>query len=425
MKIQVKAGRTSLLVRVFLQDSSSTTGAGLTGLTSASSGLVCYRARDDDGNAGATQITLSAGTKGTWSSGGFVEKDATNMPGIYEFGVPNAAVATGSETVDIMFNGATKLAPSVMEIQIVAYDPQDAVHLGLSAIPNTACTTNGSLITSGTGTAQLTTSSGNVTVGTNNDKTGYGLSAAAVSSIWQDTTAGDFTVASSIGKSIMNGVALGTGLTIVSVSGTVGSVAAGVTVATNNDKTGYGISAAAVSSIWQDTTAGDFTVAASIGKSIMNGVALGTGLTINALTTNNDKTGYSLTQAFPVNFSALGISAGGHISNVDTLTTYTGDTPQTGDCFARLGAPAGASISADISTRATPAQVLTTALTESYAALHGVPTLTQAIFEIRAMLCEKSVSSTTLTVNKIDGATTAETFTLNSSTAPTAITRAS
>lgn len=32
----------------------------------------------------------------------------------------------------------------------------------------------------------------------------------------------------------------------------------------------------------------------------------------------------------------------------DTLTTYTGNTPQTGDNFARLGAPAGASVSADI-----------------------------------------------------------------------------
>lgn len=33
---------------------------------------------------------------------------------------------------------------------------------------------------------------------------------------------------------------------------------------------------------------------------------------------------------------------------VDTLTTYTGNTLQTGDSFARLGAPAGASVSADV-----------------------------------------------------------------------------
>lgn len=33
---------------------------------------------------------------------------------------------------------------------------------------------------------------------------------------------------------------------------------------------------------------------------------------------------------------------------VDTLTTYTGNTPQTGDSFARLGAPSGASVSVDV-----------------------------------------------------------------------------
>lgn len=67
--------------------------------------------------------------------------------------------------------------------------------------------------------------------------------------------------------------------------------------------------AAIATGIWQDATAGDFTAANSVGKSVMNGVALGTGLTINA---------------------------------------YTGNTAQTGDSFARLAAPAGASVSADI-----------------------------------------------------------------------------
>lgn len=67
----------------------------------------------------------------------------------------------------------------------------------------------------------------------------------------------------------------------------------------------------------------------------------------------------------------------------------------------------------------------TTALTESYAALHAAPTEAQLLFEIRALLAEKSVASTTLTAKKIDGSTTAETFTLNDATTPTAITRAS
>jgi hypothetical protein len=38
----------------------------------------------------------------------------------------------------------------------------------------------------------------------------------------------------------------------------------------------------------------------------------------------------------------------GTVATVNTLTTYTGNTVQTGDAFARLGAPAGASVSADV-----------------------------------------------------------------------------
>jgi len=55
----------------------------------------------------------------------------------------------------------------------------------------------------------------------------------------------------------------------------------------------------------------------------------------------------------PANFSTLGINSSGHLSRVtlvDTLTTYTGDTPQTGDSFARIGA-AGAGLTAIGDTR--------------------------------------------------------------------------
>jgi hypothetical protein len=45
--------------------------------------------------------------------------------------------------------------------------------------------------------------------------------------------------------------------------------------------------------------------------------------------------------------SAVNLS-GTTVNLVNTLTTYTGNTPQTGDSFVRLGAPVNASISADI-----------------------------------------------------------------------------
>lgn len=67
----------------------------------------------------------------------------------------------------------------------------------------------------------------------------------------------------------------------------------------------------------------------------------------------------------------------------------------------------------------------TSPLTESYAALHAAPTLAQILYEMRSLLAEVGVVTTTLTTKKIDGTTTAETFSLNDGTAPTAITRAS
>jgi hypothetical protein len=69
-------------------------------------------------------------------------------------------------------------------------------------------------------------------------------------------------------------------------------------------------------------------------------------------------------------------------------------------------------------------KVLTTALTESYNADGAAPTLAQAIFLLIGALTEFAISGTTLTVKKLDGTTTAATYTLNSATAPTSRTRA-
>lgn len=66
--------------------------------------------------------------------------------------VLNAQAAT-ADTTDTMY-------------EVVAHNVQDGVHLGLTCLPNTAVTTNGSLITSGAGTAQLSVTSGQVIIQT-------------------------------------------------------------------------------------------------------------------------------------------------------------------------------------------------------------------------------------------------------------------
>jgi hypothetical protein len=61
-------------------------------------------------------------------------------------------------------------------------------------------------------------------------------------------------------------------------------------------------------------------------------------------------TGAAGSVAFPSNFGVLGIGATGHVTNVDTLTTYTGNTPQTGDVYAEVGV-GGASLTSIGDTR--------------------------------------------------------------------------
>ena len=154
-KLQLVAGTTSKLLHIFVQNSSVTTGAGLTGLTSASSGLTAYYLLE--GAASTAVISLSAGTLGTWSSGGFVEADATHMPGVYELGIPNAAL-TGAKSCVVYLFGATNMAPVVLEIELTATNNQDGVHFGITALPNAAAGASTGLIINGTNAGALTES---------------------------------------------------------------------------------------------------------------------------------------------------------------------------------------------------------------------------------------------------------------------------
>lgn len=120
-KLSIKAGSTSKLVKIFIQNNSVTTGAGLTGLTSGTSGLTAYYIKE--GDATTTQIVLTSATLGTFTSSGFIVVDATNMPGVYELGIPNAAIASGKSCI-IYLQGATSMAPVVLEIELTAVDNQ-------------------------------------------------------------------------------------------------------------------------------------------------------------------------------------------------------------------------------------------------------------------------------------------------------------
>jgi len=119
------------------------------------------------------------------------------------------------------------------------------------------------------------------------------------------------------------------------------------------------------------------------------------------------------------------------VTTVGTVTTLTGHTAQTGDSFARIGAPAGVSVSADIAALPDSAAVntavdtaFTTIMADSIPADGVIPTREQALYMINQFLLERETAGVTVTVNKVDGSTTLFTLTLDDDTSPTSITRA-
>lgn len=98
--MNIKAGTTNYTMNVQLFD--DTTGAPKTGLTFESAGINISYARAGAVRVAVTEVTLAAADS-AYSSGGFKEIDATNMPGVYRFDVPNAALVTGTNLVTITF----------------------------------------------------------------------------------------------------------------------------------------------------------------------------------------------------------------------------------------------------------------------------------------------------------------------------------
>lgn len=106
------------------------------------------------------------------------------------------------------------------------------------------------------------------------------------------------------------------------------------------------------------------------------------------------------------------------LTNATTITATRGGTANTTDFI----------ISYELVEYYTPAEAAALMFavslgTQSYAADGSVPTLSQTLFQIWAFLAERTISGTTVTVKQLDGTTTAMTFTIDSATTPTSITR--
>ncbi len=126
-----KAGTTSYMTHIFIQDETSTTGAGKTGLDNGD--ISIYWIRPGDTGATAAVAINTIGTLGTFAgdAGDFAFKliHDVNMPGFYELHISNDAMdADGPDqvTISIIDSGDNDIAPLPLQIRLTAFDLDSA-----------------------------------------------------------------------------------------------------------------------------------------------------------------------------------------------------------------------------------------------------------------------------------------------------------
>jgi len=189
---------------------------------------------------------------------------ATGLTPVVTLSKNGAAFASPAGAVSEIANGWYKVAgnatdtgtlgPIILHAAVATADDTDVVYPVVAVNPQSATNFITSVPTVTTVTNQLT-------------------AAAIATGVWQDATAGDFTTASSVGKSLYNAF---------SANSSVFTIAA-----LANGPSGSGSSPAAIATaVWQDATGSDFTTANSIGKSLYNAFTAGTSVYTTAALAN-------------------------------------------------------------------------------------------------------------------------------------------
>ena len=320
MKQEVKIGQADYTILVLIRD---TAGAPKTGLTNASAGLdMCYTRAETDNDvvltAGAPVALATPALTDVHLDWGFLEVDATNAPGLYRLDLPDGVFASGAWSAVVSIIG-TGLDPTHLEFVLVPESPY--VGVDVKSIGGTAQTPND--------------------VG------------ADVNDILVDTAV--------IG-------ALGAGLTALATQASVD----GITAAVITNAAGADVAAdiIAVKAETAELKAAVITNAAGVDiaadiiavKADTAAILVDTGTTLDEripaalvggrmdASIGAVAAGVIAAASFAANALDAVWSTAVRILTAATNITSTGGTtvPQTGDSFARLGAPAGVSMSADL-----------------------------------------------------------------------------
>lgn len=148
----ILAGATSQSIEIFIFN--PTTGLPDSTVLYSDAGLVLQYRRKGAANVNITEVNLAALTT-AWTDSGFL----LIGNGAYRLDLPNAAVAAGSTGV-LVHGTMTSRVVINRYIDLVAYNSQDAIRLGLTSLPNVVSGLAGAIPTTGTGANQIAVTSG-------------------------------------------------------------------------------------------------------------------------------------------------------------------------------------------------------------------------------------------------------------------------
>jgi len=357
-----------------------------------------------------------------------------------------AGNATDSATLGplLLHATATGADPTDMLYEVVAHDVQDAVRLGLTAMPNAAAAASGGLPTIGVTIPNATAGAagGLFIAGTN--------AATTVTTAFTSTFTGNLTgsVASVTGavNSVTTGVTRAASQHVIVDSGTVTTV--------TNQLAGSAIATA----VWQDATAGDFTVTSSIGKNLKaddttpgsaNGhfiagtnaaTTITTSLTTHLVGTVDTVTTLTNLPAIPANWltgtgtdatavtkiqSGLATPTNITAGTITTVTNLT-NAPTVGDLTAAMIASVTTAATAATPAVASVASPVSISLTQTLNAARALDAIADTSIEVNdALQCavaaaagRETIVGTVYTIRTPFTATVLRTFTLDSATAP-------
>lgn len=369
----VQKGSTDRSVTIRIVD--STDGTPETSVEHNTTGIDLWYRREGAAVSSITEAALAALT--TAHTDGGIEHISH---GYYRLDIPDAAFATGANHVDI---GGTVTGMVVIggRVRLVDYDPEDSVRMGMTALPNAAADAAGGLPISDAGGLDL---DGRLDA----DVSSRLASASA------PTNFGDLSITATTGR--------------VDVGAVSGDATAADNLEADYDGTGYNKANSTIGTVTTNTdmrgTDGANTAAPLTPAGLRSAMGLASDNLDDQLAAL--PTAVENRQEMDSNSTQLAAIV------ADTNELQSDDVP---GLISTLNDPTAAAIATS---------VLTTQMTESYAADGVAPTLAQALFLVQQALTEFGISGTTKTVRRIDGSTTAATFTLDDDTNPSDLTRA-